>query len=237
MARPEVEPLTPFPGSLALAASLAAVAGCLDAVSLFRLTGTFVAFQSGNTVLMGVGIGQGNWSQVWPLLAAVLTYIVGSALTPFVIRAGRGVAGARRRLLGWATGLLAADAVIVLVGVGTGTETPTGFLRYLGLVVATLAMAMQTPVVRRVDGVTVSSTFSSGMLVRLGQALGELIHRDARARELPVVRILGITNLAFLAGAILGGVLIEVWGNLAILVPAVALPSIAVLHERSKPAH
>ena len=236
MARHPVEPLAPFSGPLALAAALAAVAGCLDAVSLVRLTGTFVAFQSGNTVLMGVGIGRGEWENVWPLLAAVATYIFGSALTPFVIRSGRGVSGARRRLLAWASALVVAYAAIVLVGFGTGSERPTGMLRYLAIVVATIAMTMQTAVIRRVDGVNVSSTFSSGMLVRLGQGLGELTHRGARARELPVVRTLAIINLAFLGGAIVGGVTIEVWGNVAILVPTLALPLIALLVGRDEPA-
>ena len=74
-------------------------------------------------------------------------------------------------------------------------------------------MAMQTPVVRTVDGVTVSSTFSSGMLVRLGQSLGELVHPGARTRELTVARILGVVNVAFLGGAIVGGVLIELDGQ------------------------
>lgn len=235
MAQPELEPLTPFPGSLALASSLAAVAGCLDALSLDRLTGTFVAFQSGNTVLVGLEVGQGHFARAWPPLAAVLTYIVGSALTPFVIRSGNGVRDARRRLLGWATALLALDAAIVLIGFGPGSETPSGVLRYLGIVAATLAMAFQTPVVRTVQRVPVSTTFSSGMLVRLGQSLADLVHRGARARERPVARILGITNAGFLGGAILGGVLIEAWGNIAILVPTVALPTIAVLRDRSEP--
>jgi uncharacterized membrane protein YoaK (UPF0700 family) len=232
----ELQPLTPIAGSLALASSLAAVAGCLDALSLDRLTGTFVAFQSGNTVLAGLEIGQGHLARVWPPLLAVLMYIVGSAVTPFVIRSGSGVRGAPRRLLGWATALLALDAVIVLVGFGPGSETPTGVLRSLGIIVATMAMAMQTPAVRTVDGVAVSTTFSSGMLVRLGQSLGELFHREARARELPVARILAITNASFLAGAIFGGVLIEWWGNIAILVPTVALGAIAVLRDRLAPA-
>ena len=95
MARPELERLTPFPGSLALASSLAAVAGCLDALSLDRLTGTFVAFQSGNTVLVGLEVGKGNFARAWPPLAAVLAYIVGSALTPFVIRGTRSAFAAR----------------------------------------------------------------------------------------------------------------------------------------------
>ncbi len=202
-----------------------------------RLTGTFVAFQSGNTVLAGVRIGQGNFAAAWPSLVAVLTYIAGSALTPFVIRSGRsGVAGGPARLLTWAGGLLALDAAIVLVGFGAGSERPDGLLRYVGLVAVTMAMAMQTPVARTVQGVNVSSTFSSGMLVRFGQSLGDLVHPGTRVREVAVTRILGVVNLAFLGGAIAGGVLIELVDNAAILVPTVALLAIAVARRRSTPA-
>ncbi|HEY3722277.1 MAG TPA: YoaK family protein [Acidimicrobiia bacterium] len=236
MARPEPERLTPIPGPLALAACLAAVAGCLDALSLFRLTGTFVAFQSGNTVLAGLELGQGHFARMWPPLVAVLTYVAGSALTPFVIRAGSGAQNAARRLLASATALLAADAAVILIGFGAGSERPTGALRYVGIVLATTAMAMQTASVRNVDGVSVSSTFSSGMLVRLGQSIGELVHPGSRAREWPVARILAVTNVAFLGGAILGGVLIDAWGNAAILAPTVALAAIALMRARLVPA-
>jgi uncharacterized membrane protein YoaK (UPF0700 family) len=73
-----------------------------------------------------------------------------------------------------------------------------------------------------------STTFSSGMLVRLGQSLGDLVHPGARSRERPIARILGITSAAFLGGAIVGGVLIELWGNVAILVPSLALTILAM---------
>jgi uncharacterized membrane protein YoaK (UPF0700 family) len=187
-------------------------------------------------VLAGLQLGRGDFAAAWPSVVAVLTYIVGSALTPFVIRSGRaGVGGGQARLLTWAAGLLALDAAIVLIGFGTGSETPHGALRYVGLVAVTLAMAMQTPVARTVDGVSVSSTFSSGMLVRLGQSLGDLVHPAARARELPVTRILGTVNLAFLGGAVLGGILIELWGNASILVPTAALAAIAIARRRQMP--
>jgi uncharacterized membrane protein YoaK (UPF0700 family) len=226
--------LTPLSGPLGLAAALAAVAGCLDAVSLARLTGTFVAFQSGNTVITGLELGRGHFAAAWPPLVAVVTYLAGSACTPYVIRGGRtGVAGARARLLGWTVALLSLDALVVLVGFGAGNERPSGALRYLGIVVATLAMAMQTPVVRAVDGVTVSTTFSSGMLVRLGQSLGDLVHRDARVRERPVTRILGVVNLSFLGGAVVGGVLLERLGNLAVVVPVLAVLVVALVTIRS----
>jgi uncharacterized membrane protein YoaK (UPF0700 family) len=226
---------TPIPGPLLLAAGLAAVAGCLDALSLARLTGTFVAFQSGNTVLGGLEIGRGNWAQAWPPLVAVGTYIAGSALTPFVIDSAGDVRRARRRLFAWATILLAVDALIVLVGFGIGSERPEGVGRYAGIVAATLAMAMQTAIVRVVDGVSVSSTFSSGMLVRFGQAIGEAIHPATRPGEVRVLRILGVVNAAFLGGSVVGGVLIVAIDNLAILVPVLALPLIALVIDRSEP--
>jgi uncharacterized membrane protein YoaK (UPF0700 family) len=226
---------TPIPGPLALAAGLAAVAGCLDALSLARLTGTFVAFQSGNTVLGGLEIGRGNWAQAWPPLVAVVTYVAGSALTPLVIDSSGDVHRARRGLFAWATILLVVDALIVLVGFGTGSETPEGVGRYAGIVAATLAMAMQTAIVRVVDGVSVSSTFSSGMLVRLGQAVGEAIHPSTRPGELRVLRILGTVNAAFLGGSIVGGIFILAIDNLAILVPVLALPLIAFVLDRSEP--
>lgn len=234
MAPAEPRAATPIPGTLALAAGLAAVAGCLDALSLARLTGTFVAFQSGNTVLGGLEVGRGNWSEAWPPLVAVATYIAGSALTPFVIDSSGDVRNARRRLFAWATLLLAIDALIVLVGFGIGSERPEGVGRYAGIIVATLAMAMQTAIVRSVEGVPVSSTFSSGMLVRFGQAIGEAVHPSSRAGELRVLRILGLVNAAFLGGSIVGGVLIVAIDNLAILVPVLALPLIALLIDRSE---
>ena len=234
MRHPAAGSLTPLSGPLGLAASLAAVAGCLDAISLFRLTGTFVAFQSGNTVLMGLQLGRGHFADAWPLVVAVLTYIAGSALTPSVIRAGRtGIAGARTRLFVGASAFMALDALIVLAGFGAGSERPTGFLRYLGIVAATTAMALQTPIVRTVDGVAVSTTFSSGMMVRLGQSLGDLFHREARERERPIARILLLINLCFLGGAVLGGVLIDAIDNLAILVPTLAIPIVGLVTIRS----
>jgi uncharacterized membrane protein YoaK (UPF0700 family) len=232
---PATGSLPPLAGPLWLAGSLAAVAGCLDALSLARFTGTFVAFQSGNTVLFGVDVGRGELDRAWPTGVAVLTYILGSALTPFVIRAAlpAGRRTVQARLFTWASVFLALDALIVLGGFGAGSERPSGVLLYAGIVAATIAMAMQTPIVRTVANVSVSTTFSSGMLVRLGQALGDLFRSGERERELPVTRILGVVNLCFLGGAVLGGVLLEAVENLAILGPALALPAIGLVTIRA----
>src|SRR3954469_22982233 len=96
-------PVAPYGGTLPLVTALAAVAGCLDAVSLSRITHTFVAFQTGNLVLVGLGIGRGDWSDAAPLAVAIVAFVLGSALVPMVLRtADRARESVVRQLLGTA---------------------------------------------------------------------------------------------------------------------------------------
>src|SRR5437870_13313127 len=82
----DAEPVTPYAGTLPLVMGLAIVAGFLDAVSLARITHTFVAFQTGNLVLVGLGIGRGEWSDAAPPAVAIVAFVIGSALVPVVLR-------------------------------------------------------------------------------------------------------------------------------------------------------
>ena len=218
------DPVAPLAGTLGLVVGLAGVAGCLDAVSLARLTGTFVGFQTGNTVLVGIGVGQGHPGRALAPAVAVVAYLVGSALVPLVIRRGStDPTISVRSMLGVATGLLFLNALIVLVGFGFDGSAPTGVWRYASIVGSAIAMAFQTPAVRSVDGVAVSSTFSTGMFTRLGQSFAGWRDADGRAREMDVARVLGATIVAFVAGATLGGLLVEQFGNGAIVAPPIGL--------------
>jgi uncharacterized membrane protein YoaK (UPF0700 family) len=216
-----------------LVVALAAVTGCLDAVSLARITRTFVGFQTGNTVLVGLGIGRGDFASAAGPAVAVLAYLGGSVLTPTILAVGAPSEGAAvRRLLSLATMLLMVNAVIVLVGAGVDGAPPTGVTRYASIVVSAVAMACQTPVVRSVEGVSVSSTFSTGMLTRLGQSFGGMRDAVLRPRELVVARVLGSTVVAFVLGAIVGGVALRAFGNGAVAVPAAGLVLVWVLVAR-----
>jgi uncharacterized membrane protein YoaK (UPF0700 family) len=224
-----------MPGPLALVASLAAVTGCLDAVCLARLTHTFVGFQTGNTVLVGLGLGRGHYENAAGPAVAVLAYLLGSVATPAVLRRGSPSAdGVVRRLLTIAAGLLVATAAIVLIGAGANGARPTGALRYVVIVVSAVAMAAQTPAVRRVHDVAVSSTFSSGMLTRLGHSLGSLRDPVRRERERIVARVLGVTIACFVAGAGLGGVALVAIGNAAVVLPALGLVAVAAAVTRRR---
>src|SRR3954469_5539105 len=97
------QPVAPLAGGLLLVAGLAAVTGCLDAVSLARTTRTFVGFQTGNLVLVGLGAGRGHFAVAAAPAVAVVAFLVGSAATPAVLAPGApGPATAARRLLAMA---------------------------------------------------------------------------------------------------------------------------------------
>jgi uncharacterized membrane protein YoaK (UPF0700 family) len=218
------EPVAPLAGPLLLVVALAAVTGCLDAVSLARITHTFVGFQTGNLVLVGLGVGRRDVASAAGPAVAVLAYLGGSVLTPTLLRTGAPSERASvRRLLSLAASLLVVNVVVVLVGAGVDGPAPTGATRYASIVVSALAMACQTPVVRRVAGVSVSSTFSTGMLTRLGQSFGALRDPALRPRELIVARVLGSTVVAFVVGAIVGGLALRAFDNGAVVAPAASL--------------
>jgi uncharacterized membrane protein YoaK (UPF0700 family) len=224
-----VAPVAPITGPLTLAVALGAVTGALDAISLARITGTFVGFQTGNTVLAGLGIGRGHYEGAARAGVAVLAFLAGSALTPALVRrhADRPLTAARR-LLTVATALLAVDVLVVLLVWGWDGTTPDGGARYVCIVVSAAAMACQTSMVRSVRGVAVSSTFETGMLTRLGHALGSLRGAARRTSELPVVRVLACVTLAFFGGAIAGGLALSAFGNGAVVLPAAGLVAIGV---------
>jgi uncharacterized membrane protein YoaK (UPF0700 family) len=214
-------PVAPFTGPLLLVAGLAAVTGCLDAVSLARLTRTFVGFQTGNTVLVGLGLGRGHFATAAGPSVAVVAFLIGTACTPTILRPGAPAPEtAARRLLAMAAALLVVNAVVVLAGAGPDGAPPTGVVRYVSIVISAWAMACQTSVVRRVHGVSVSSTFSTGMLTRLGHSLGSRRDPAWRSHERVVTRVLGVSILSFVAGALVGGLLLVAVGNAAVIAPA-----------------
>ena len=232
------EPVAPLAGPLVLVAALAAVTGCLDAVSLARITRTFVGFQTGNTVLVGLGIGRGDLAAAAGPAVAVLAYLGGSVLTPTILTAGAPSQRAGvRRLLSLATALLVVNVPIVLVGAGIHGSPPSGVIRYASIVVSALAMSCQTPVVRSVAGVPVSSTFSTGMLTRLGQSFGGMRDPAMRPHESTVARVLGSTIVAFVLGAIVGGLALRAFDNGAVVAPAAGLVLVwaAVVTRREVP--
>src|SRR5262249_38894193 len=167
MTEPDVEIL---PSAYGLAFPLAWVAGYVDAVGFLTLAGLFVAHMSGNTVRLGVFLGDGDWSlaaqRFVPIVVFTLGVIAGIALCEALSRRSIPVPA---RVLGIEAVLL---LVFMLVGralLGSDSAPAGSWDYYLLAIVAVLAMGLQNVALRRVAGLPIHTTFVTGMLTYVGE--------------------------------------------------------------------
>lgn len=168
---------------------LAGAAGCVDAASFLGLQEVFTANQTGNTVLLGIALGRGEWDAVGRSGMALGLFCVGVVLASLVLR---------RSPQGWTgrvTAVLAAEAV-VLLGIAALWE-PLGTIALIGLAAA--AMGLQSTAAQQIAVPGVMTTFITGTLTRV---FTRLVTRDrAHHHE----RTPAASWLLYLAGAVAGG--------------------------------
>ncbi|HEY1299973.1 MAG TPA: YoaK family protein [Stellaceae bacterium] len=146
---------------MALAVLLAALAGMVDAIGYLHLKGPFVAFMTGNTTEMAVALGQGDLAQAGFIAELIALFVAGAA-------AGQVLGGASGR---WhMTLILVAVTVLLAVAALRGTAPEP----------MVLAMGAMNSSMHRAGAISVSLTYVTGMLVRLGQGVGDLLTGRAK---------------------------------------------------------
>jgi uncharacterized membrane protein YoaK (UPF0700 family) len=236
VAEPEVEiPRAAF----GVAFPLATVAGYVDAVGFLTLAGLFVAHMSGNTVRLGVFVGNGDWSLAAQRLVPIVVFTLGVAGGIALIEAmrRRSAPAPAARVLGVEAVLLAAFMLAgraVLDGRGAA---PGWWDYYVLAVVVVLAMGVQNAALRRVAGVPVHTTFVTGILTHLAEESvnGWYAWRDLRregGRRGPDdavhtafrrARLHGGVWLSYLGGGVLGAFLALHWDLWSLGLPIAAL--------------
>lgn len=157
-----------------LLAALAFAAGSVDALSYLGLGRVFTANMTGNTVLLGVAIAQGNGTEALRSLVALGTFCAGGA-AGIVIIAGR--RGDWARLAG---PVLALEALALgaLLAVWSAAGAPSTRLLLVGLFGA--AMGAQSAAAR-VSGVPgVATTYITSTLLN---AVAWIVVRTPRTRR------------------------------------------------------
>jgi len=207
---------------------LAGAAGCVDAASFLGLQEVFTANQTGNTVLLGIALGRGEWEAVARSGMALGLFCAGVMAAALVLRGS--AQGWTRRV----TGVLAAEAV-VLAAIAALWE-PLGTMALIGL--AATAMGLQSAAAQQVAVPGVTTTFVTGTLTRV---FTRLVTRTTSRR-------LEATPAAswalYLAGAIAGGWLSRDFSEAtgmavgaAVLVVAIApWPAVPLRRRRSRRA-
>jgi uncharacterized membrane protein YoaK (UPF0700 family) len=204
--------------------ALAAAAGCIDAASFLGLDQVFTANQTGNTVLLGIAIGEGNGHSIVRTGVSVGGFVLGVALA---------AAAVRGRATGWSrpvAAVLAAEAIVL--GAAAALWQPLGTIALI--VIVSAAMGAQSAAAAQVGVPGVTTTFVTGTLTRFA---AQIVDRR------PGTRLEAAPPLAwgcYLCGAIAGGALSR-WTSdaVTVLVGAVivglsALP-VRAAARRSRP--
>ncbi|HLM17024.1 MAG TPA: YoaK family protein [Acidimicrobiia bacterium] len=208
-----------------VAVLLAAVTGFVDAVAFGRFLGVFPANQSGNAVFLGMAIGGSPVSTVWRPASAMVGFALGIVVGQLVRRRVH-----RSRLSPW---LLGCEFVLFVVAIAiTGpierVHLIGGGKGFVLIVLTSMAMGVQTEVIRHVAGTAVATTYQTGAIARLGEAISRLVSRAARLREEREVVVLLVVLVAYVGGAAVGAAAPGVW-RWSMILAATVVAALAVL--------
>jgi uncharacterized membrane protein YoaK (UPF0700 family) len=214
--------LPPDPGrtEIALAATLAATAGAVDVLAFTRMGQAFASIVTGNLVVAGTAIGQGDPQTLANVTVAVGAFAVG------VVLGGIGVRRAGRTTARWpvhVTVLCLVELVVLLVLTGVWLASggaPVGTAQYTALVAAAVAMGLQSAAFRLVPVPGVTTTYFTGTLTSLLIGL-------VTSGRLNVAALIAL--LALLGGAVLAGLLVAHAATVAVLLPVALLALVVVV--------
>jgi uncharacterized membrane protein YoaK (UPF0700 family) len=213
-----------------LAIFLALMAGYLDGYGLLFL-GVFVSFMSGNTTTAGLVSGQVNFHAALPSAIAVLSFVTGSFFANLFSQSK--LRYSHRLIFFVVAGLLAAVAGLERHGLSNAAAE----IAMLGV-----AMGMTNPALTKIGAESVSITFVTGTLNRIGGHLAAAAGRE----PLPEPQDPGDSHLAraridasvwsgFLVGAGLSGIAglhFRIW---ALLPPCVVMIALGLFSKSASP--
>jgi uncharacterized membrane protein YoaK (UPF0700 family) len=140
---------------------LTSAAGSVDALSLFGLGGVFASALSGNTVVLGASLVQGESMRAYLGIIVFVGYILGAALAAFLLRQEI------RSTVGWSTRVTRTLGIelILLLGLFLSTYLDSGLV-FLVLLAA-FSMGIQFICAKHVNRSGVVTTMITGTLSSL----------------------------------------------------------------------
>jgi uncharacterized membrane protein YoaK (UPF0700 family) len=199
---------------------LSFAAGTMDALAFLALGGVFTSAMSGNTILLGLALGQGQLAAASRSLAAFAGYVLGVVGAAVTLRApGRNI----RRTLAIELLLLAAFA-----GWWTargGAKAP--FDLYGLIILSALAMGLQGGIGRAMGVAGVPTIVITSTLTAIVGGVAERTLARQRPLASPAARQQVAAFAAYLIGAVIGG--LAMWSGWPVALPFVPLAALLAL--------
>jgi uncharacterized membrane protein YoaK (UPF0700 family) len=213
-----------------LSLGLAFVGGYGDAAS-FVLAKTFTGHVTGNLVLAAIAVAAHDWRATLAPLSAIVTFLIGIFLSLLIVRP----------LKAWSSWPLLPTimGIEVILIVAASFALSSGLAHGVGIFVifVSLALGLQNGAFRRVGGISVHTTYLTGMITSListeaEQYASEEVPHDVRAHDPKIELLCGIW-IAFVVGAGAGAALVLHFGAVGILGAALLLIPLALREVQS----
>jgi uncharacterized membrane protein YoaK (UPF0700 family) len=212
-----------------LSLGLAFIGGYGDAAS-FVLAKTFTGHVTGNLVLAAIAVAAHDWRATLGPLSAIVTFLIGIFLSVLIVR--------RLRWSSWPLlpTIMGIEVILIVAG---AFALSSGLAQGVGIFVIflSLALGLQNGAFRRVGGISVHTTYLTGMITRLISTeaepyASEEFPHDARAHDPKIELLCGIW-IAFVLGAGTGAAMGLHFKALGILGAALLLIPLALREVRS----
>jgi len=208
-----------------LSLGLAFVGGYGDAAS-FVLAKTFTGHVTGNLVLAAIAAAAHDWRATLGPLSAIVTFLIGIFLSVLIVRP----------LKGWSSWQLLPTVmgIEVILIIAASLALSSGLAHGVGIFVIflSLALGLQNGAFRRVGGISVHTTYLTGMITSListeaEQYISEEVPHDLKAHD-PKLQLLCGVWIAFALGAGTGAAMVFHFGALGMLGAALLLIAVAL---------
>ena len=193
--------------TLGVAMLLAACGGFLDAFTYLGHGHVFANAMTGNVVLLGVEAATARWSESFDHLRPILAFLFGVAVAQ-----GFRLPRFRRWIPEVPIAALSLEIVSLLIG-GWIPKGVAGTPLVLGI---SFVAALQSSTFRKAAGFNYNSTMTTGNLRIFGEAVFQGVFNSGGMAAFEQARTFGAICLAFLAGAILGGLCTAALDNRAL---------------------
>jgi uncharacterized membrane protein YoaK (UPF0700 family) len=238
---------------------LAAAAGCVDAASFLGLGQVMTAAMTGNTILLGLALGQADAQGTLRATVALAGFVAGALIGAVIVdRDPRSVAWTPAVTAALALELMVLVVLVLAWHLLEGRVQLSIDYRYPLIIVAGVAMGIQSAAAQRVGVPGVTTTYVTGTLTSIAARLVGWLRPPAegdRAAAVGAPWLQASVWLAYGSGAVfagaahlwwptllpvLGGVAGDVrWPSAALLLPitiVAAVILIAITAHRDRPA-
>ncbi|TMP06973.1 DUF1275 domain-containing protein [Pseudoalteromonas sp. S3178] len=197
--------------------ALAFIAGIVNAVGLLGFEHQAISHLSGSVTLLGIKL-MSSTSAALLLMSIVLSFMLGSALSGFLLTGGSLKLGRHYDTLLFIEGLLLLLSAYLL-----------NQSYVYGITLASAACGLQNALATNYSGAVVRTTHLTGIFTDLGLMLGKALKGETFDTRKGVMFLLII--IGFLLGGITGFILFEYYSILALVVPALACFVLSVTYR------